>query len=59
MVSKSPDKAEYAHPYSILIDDREKSIDPWRTKGGIGILHTSAEETIAQLQAIVEAMQVT
>lgn len=57
VVSKSPDKAEYAHPYSILIDDREKSIDPWRAKGGIGILHTSAEDTIAQLQAIVESMQ--
>lgn len=56
VVSKSPDKAEYAHPYSILIDDRAKSIDPWRAKGGIGILHTSAEDTIAQLNAIIQSM---
>ena len=58
VVSKSPDKAEYAHPYSILIDDRAKSIDPWVAKGGIGILHTSAEDTIAQLVAIFESMKV-
>lgn len=55
VVSKSPDKAEYAHPYSILIDDRAKSIDPWVAKGGIGILHTSAEDTIAQLTAIFDS----
>ena len=55
VVSKSPDKAEYAHPRAILIDDRNKSLDPWHAKGGIGILHTSAEDTIAQLTAILEA----
>ena len=57
VVAKSPDKAAYAHPYAILIDDRSKSIDPWVAKGGIGILHTSAEDTIAQLRAIVESVQ--
>lgn len=57
VVSKSPDKAEYAHPYSILIDDRSKSIDPWVAKGGIGILHTSAEDTIAQLTAILDSFK--
>ncbi len=58
VVAKSPDKALYAHPYAILIDDRSKSIDPWVAKGGIGILHTSAEDTIAQLRDIVESMKV-
>ncbi|QDJ96357.1 5' nucleotidase [Xanthomonas phage Xoo-sp13] len=53
VVRKSPDKAEYAHAKSILIDDREKSINPWRAAGGIGILHTSAEDTIAQLIALM------
>lgn len=43
-------KAEYAAPNHILIDDRAKSIDPWKEKGGIGILHTSAESTIKQLK---------
>lgn len=55
VVAKSPDKAQYAHPFSILIDDRSKSIDPWVAAGGIGILHTSAEDTITQLQAIIES----
>lgn len=44
------DKSKYAAPLHILIDDREKAIDPWRQRGGIGILHTSAQDTIAQLK---------
>lgn len=42
-------KANWATPTSVLIDDRMKSIEPWIEAGGIGILHTSAEDTIAQL----------
>lgn len=49
-VTKSPDKANYASETSILIDDRDKSIDPWVEAGGIGILHTSAKETIEELK---------
>jgi hypothetical protein len=52
VVTKSPDKAQYAHPRAILIDDRSKSIDPWVAAGGIGILHTSADTTIAELKRI-------
>lgn len=46
------DKHEYAAPNHILIDDRDKSIIPWREAGGIGIQHTSAADTIAQLKEI-------
>lgn len=50
IVDKSPDKAAMFAGYrTILIDDRAKSIDPWVAAGGIGILHTSVEDTIAQL----------
>lgn len=49
-VTKSSDKAQFASPNSILIDDRAKSIDPWVAAGGVGVLHTSAEDTIAQLE---------
>lgn len=49
VVTKSPDKAVHASPTAILVDDRAKSIDPWVAAGGIGILHTSVENTIAQL----------
>lgn len=44
------DKSKYAAPLSILIDDREKAIGPWRANGGIGILHTSAHNTILELK---------
>lgn len=54
VVPKSPDKAAYAivdGVSTILIDDRSKSIDPWVSAGGHGILHTSAADTIAQLKS--------
>lgn len=53
VVIKSPDKARFAHPRAILIDDRMKSIEPWVAAGGIGILHKNAEDTIRQLQEIL------
>jgi len=37
---------------SILIDDMLISIEEWRKRGGIGIHHTSAESTIAQLKKL-------
>lgn len=48
-VKRSAGKANLACPKSILIDDRAQSIDPWVERGGIGILHTSAENTIREL----------
>ncbi len=51
-VAASRQKAKFAHPDAILIDDRMKSIGPWREAGGIGILHTSAAETIKELKKL-------
>lgn len=51
-VKKSIFKAEYAKPNHILIDDRMKSIEPWRKAGGIGIEHKSAADTISQLKSL-------
>jgi hypothetical protein len=45
-------KAEYAEPNAILIDDQPKSIDPFIAAGGIGILHTSAANTIKELKKL-------
>lgn len=53
VVDKSGDKAAYATPTTILVDDRAKSIDPWVGAGGIGILHTSVESTIEQLRQYI------
>ena len=35
---------------SILIDDKQKKIDHWRKAGGVGILHTSTQNTIRELK---------
>jgi 5'(3')-deoxyribonucleotidase len=45
-------KKELASPNSILIDDRIQNIEDWESTGGIGILHTSAANTINQLKKL-------
>lgn len=45
-------KQFYASPRSILIDDRADNIQRWKDAGGIGILHTSAANTIQQLKEL-------
>ncbi len=46
-------KQDFCHgPEDVLIDDREKTILEWREKGGTGILHTSAEETLKKLEEL-------
>lgn len=52
LVRKSSDKAQFAAPNHILIDDRAKSIEPWTAAGGIGILHKSAADTVAKLEEL-------
>lgn len=51
-VRKSSDKAQYVGDGSLLIDDRLHSIEPWVASGGIGILHTSTETTIANIETM-------
>ncbi|MFW6172729.1 MAG: hypothetical protein ACOC5T_03195 [Elusimicrobiota bacterium] len=47
------EKWKEADENSILIDDYDKKIKDWKTKGnGIGILHTSADKTIAELKKL-------
>ena len=52
---KGSQKAAFAHKKAVLIDDREKNIDCWVEAGGIGILHTTADETIKQLNEILNS----
>ena len=49
----SKNKKKYAAPNHVLIDDRKDNIEDWESKGGVGILHTSAEDTITKLLHIV------
>ena len=48
----SAEKANHAKENYILIDDKSKSINPWKAAGGIGILHKNAANTIAQLKKL-------
>jgi hypothetical protein len=43
------EKARYASPGAILVDDREKARDPWEAAGGCFILHRNAADSIAEL----------
>ena len=45
-------KHHFAAPNHILIDDKQSTIDSWNAAGGIGILHTSAGNTISQLKKL-------
>ncbi len=45
-------KAAYAYEGSVLIDDRPKNIEAWENAGGIGIVHTSAKNTINALKSL-------
>ena len=51
---KGSQKAAFAHSKAVLIDDRPKNIECWVEAGGIGILHTTADETIKQLNEIID-----
>ena len=48
----SRNKKNYAQENAILIDDRENNINQWIASGGVGILHTSASDTIRQLKEL-------
>lgn len=53
IVKGGAEKALHASPTALLIDDRQKVLNPFLDAGGMGILHTSAESTIEQLQALM------
>jgi len=50
ILASAAKKQNYSRGNRILIDDRPDTIQQWRSQGGIGILHTSAVDTIQQLQ---------
>lgn len=49
------DKFRFAQRNTVLIDDMERNVIPWRKAGGIGIVHTTAMDTIRQLKAMIQA----
>ena len=46
---KGEDKAAFAKPDYILIDDRESNIRAWEEAGGVGIIYTDVDDAIEQM----------
>ncbi len=53
LVNNKHHKQHYCKPGDILIDDTESNINEWSKKGGIGILHKTAGETINILKRYI------
>ena len=49
---KGKDKAIFARPEHVLIDDKASNITAWQEAGGIGIHHTNASRTIDYLEKL-------
>ena len=49
IVTTAAMKSERCKPGDVLIDDRTKHREKWEARGGIWIVHRSAEETIDEL----------
>ena len=56
-VRTKTEKAQYATPESILIDDSVGCISPFISKGGHGILHKHASESIRILDSTILQLQ--
>ena len=52
ILRRARDKQEFSRANAILIDDFDKNINEWKSKGGIGILHKSASATIKKLKEL-------
>jgi hypothetical protein len=50
----SQDKQNHCRPGDVLIDDRDINIRQWNAKGGKGIFHVSAQQSLAQLKKYLE-----
>jgi hypothetical protein len=51
VLASAPKKQNYSGTNKILIDDRPDNISQWKSKGGIGILHTNTADTLKQLES--------
>lgn len=52
IICKRSDKKMYSYPDCILVDDNAENIESWEDKGGIGILHFAAGNTIDKLEQL-------
>ena len=45
-------KSNFASPTSLIIDDSVKCVEPFKQKGGYGILHQNVKQTIIELNCL-------
>lgn len=48
------EKSDHATPTSLLIDDSSACINPFKQKGGYGILHENVKDTVSQLDCFID-----
>lgn len=56
-VHNKKEKAQYATPTSILIDDSVGCVSPFIEAGGYGILHVNASDSISLLDSTILQMR--
>lgn len=52
ILASAENKQNYSGTNRILIDDRPSNVEQWRSRGGIGILFVTTEQTIKELQEL-------
>lgn len=57
LVKNRQDKAKYASPTAILIDDKPENVEDFNKAGGIGLLHSNSVDTINKLKSILGVKQ--
>ncbi|KXS44101.1 MAG: hypothetical protein AWU59_734 [Methanolobus sp. T82-4] len=53
IICRRSEKKTYSSPNCILVDDNTQNIKSWEERGGIGVLHFTAENAIDKLERIL------
>jgi hypothetical protein len=56
LVPRSPDKAKYAGPNAILIDDFWTNVNTWKEHGGLGVLYRGASTAVGEVLKYVKEL---
>ncbi len=56
IICRRSDKKMYSSPSCILVDDNAENVENWEERGGIGVLHFTAENTIDKLERLFVEM---